>query len=368
MAATTWTVTPSPSPSAAGNVLNGVGARTAADAWAVGSFTGPDGDAEGQNMLTAHWDGSTWRQVATPSVLHLDEVLSGVSADAADDAWAVGLVRSVGAAARSPLAAHWNGTAWSTVPVPNTTGTSKSVFNGVATVARDNAWAVGRAKNALALVEHWNGTAWSVVSVPQPTPPAGWTVTSANLTAISARSASDIWAVGSFNVNQSTNSQTRTLALHYDGTSWKLTPTPTNATTTTNTALNAVTAIAPNDAWSVGAYSNITGQTLPNQLVIQHWNGTSWTTTATPTVTGGRLRGVAARSATDVRAIGDFTDGSSTGGGTTLHWNGSTWSKESSPADTDGSFLTGVGATPGGGDLWATGSNGGRTVILRNTP
>jgi hypothetical protein len=372
----TWKVVPTPNPSAAVNRLNGVAARTATDAWAVGSFTGADADAEGQQMLTERWDGTQWRQVPAPSVPHQDETLNAVSAGSADEAWAVGTTRVVSAAARSPLAVHWNGASWTIVPVPNTTGGSKSMFNGVATLGPDNAWAVGRGKDAHPLVEHWDGTSWTIAAVPAPPVPSGWTFAGATLTGISARSATDIWAVGSVTANRDVSTQTRTLALHYDGTSWKITPTPSNASLTVDTVLNAVTAVAPNDVWSVGRFSTIDGTTVPNALVVQHWNGTAWSSVTVPAFQGG-LNGVAARSATDVWAVGDFSDSTGTtpvARTLTLHWNGSAWSKVDSPNGGSGdSIVNGVSATPGGGDVWAAGfdllaPSTYRTLILRNTP
>ncbi|MFB4302462.1 hypothetical protein [Actinomadura sp. NTSP31] len=370
MAASAWTVTPSPNPSATGDRLNGAAARAATDAWAVGQFTAPDADADGQQMLAARWDGAQWRQVATPAVSHQDEVLSGVSADAADDAWAVGFTKKVSAAARSPLAVHWNGTAWTSVPVPNTAGGAKSVFTGVAALAPDNAWAVGRGLDARALVEHWNGTSWTVAPTPAPPVPAGWTVAGATLNGVSARSADDIWAVGTVTAIMGVTTQDRTLAMHYDGTSWKITPTPTNGTTTVGNQLNAVTAITPKDVWSVGKVATSNGTTPTQTTVIQHWNGTVWSSVPAP-VRGG-FTGVAARSATDVWAVGDFSDGSGAAG-SILHWNGSAWSKTAAPDGATGSILTGAAATPGGGDVWASGfdllgPSDYRTVILRNTP
>jgi hypothetical protein len=369
-AASGWTITPSPNPSPVSDRLNGVAGRTAADAWAVGQFTAPDADDDGQQMLTARWDGTGWRQVAAPAVPRRDEVLNVVSADAPGDAWAVGFTKKVSAAARSPLAVHWNGTAWTIVPVPNTAGGSKSVFTGVAALAPDNAWAVGRGLDARALVEHWDGAEWAVVPTPAPPVPAGWTLAGATLNGVSARSASDIWAVGTVTANMGVSTQNRTLAMHYDGVSWKVVPTPTNNTTTVSNQLNAVAAVAPNDVWSVGQVTTSNGTTPSQATVIQHWNGSAWSTVPAP-VRGG-FSGVAARSATDVWAVGGFTDASGAAG-SILHWDGTAWSKTAAPDGAAGSVLTGVSATPGGGDVWASGfdvlgPSNDRTVILRNTP
>ena len=371
-AAATWQITPTPNPSNGVNRFNGLTARTPTDAWAVGSFTGPDGDEDGQQMLTARWNGTQWQQVPAPAVLRQDEVLNAAAATAANDAWAVGVTRNLNAAARSPLATHWNGTTWTIVAIPNTTGSAKSMLNGVAALTPTNAWAVGRGKDAHALIEHWDGTTWTITPTPTPTPPPGWTFTGATLNAVTARTSTDIWAVGSFTSLQNTTSRTRTLALHYNGTTWQITPTPTTAI---DTDLTATTALAANDVWTVGTASTINGTTPPDPLVIQHWNGTAWTTVAHPAVTGGRLKGIAARSSGDIWAVGDFFDNTTTtptGGTLTLHWDGTAWTKVASPNGSSGSsLLNAASATPS--DVWAVGfdvlgSNTYRTLALRNTP
>src|SRR5436305_546774 len=69
----------------------------------------------------------------------------------------------------------------------------KDVLSGVAALTASNAWAVGGYDTGgtglnHTLIEHWNGTAWSIV--PTPDSPPGV------LNAVDAVSASDVWAVG----------------------------------------------------------------------------------------------------------------------------------------------------------------------------
>jgi hypothetical protein len=62
-------------------------------------------------------------------------------------------------------------------------------LDGVAATSASNAWAVGDdASNTL--IVHWNGSAWKKVPAPNPDP------RNDTLAAVSAASASDIWAVG----------------------------------------------------------------------------------------------------------------------------------------------------------------------------
>ncbi len=88
-AAPGWTVVPTVDPSATKNVLNAVAVLGAADAWAVGHFTAPDQDDDGLNMLTEHWNGSTWSVAASPNVGANDNLLNGVSATTGE-VWTVG--------------------------------------------------------------------------------------------------------------------------------------------------------------------------------------------------------------------------------------------------------------------------------------
>src|SRR5262245_53912740 len=90
-----------------------------------------------------------------------------------------------------PIPVHFDGTSWSVIPTP-TLAASPSQFSGVAAVARDDVWAVGSqtvSGTSNTLIEHWDGTSWSVV--PSPTPSGG-----GSLLAVTAISATDVWAVG----------------------------------------------------------------------------------------------------------------------------------------------------------------------------
>ena len=94
--------------------------------------------------------------------------LSGVSSTSDTDAWAVGYCCAapnfLGA---KPVIDHWTGTAWSQVSVPPT-GYNTNVLTAVSASSTTDAWAVGRSEpyryTFYPLAMHWNGTAWSVSS------------------------------------------------------------------------------------------------------------------------------------------------------------------------------------------------------------
>jgi hypothetical protein len=358
IAAPTWVVTPTvdPSPVKApfSNVLNAVTARTGTDAWAVGNFLGPDDD-DGQVMLTEHWNGTAWSQVATPNLVHFDEKLNAVSAATATDVWAVGSTNRTGFAHTDPLAAHWDGKSWTFVPTPVTTGGTKSILFGVANLSGGNAWAVGRSAGNRALVEHWDGTAWTIVPTPDPVVPVGDTFTGTTLTAVSARSANDIWAVGYATGLKGTNADMFTLTMHWNGSAWTIVPSPNPAVPTpagTSQALNGVVEIAPNDVWAVGGTSDVSGF-QPARPIAMHFDGGAWSLATLPNLGGGgSLASVAASSSTCVWATG-------TPGGTTavLHWDGKNWAPEATPVGADGQpVMKSIATVPGSAtEVWAGG-------------
>ena len=196
-------------------------------------------------------------------------------------------------------------------------------------------------------------TAWSNVTVPSPNPsyPAG-----ANLNAITAISASDIWAVGSF---YNTSFTISAFALHYNGTVWSVTILPQPAVTgPSSPILHGVTAVASNNVWAVGENEEVPG--LGITTLIEHWNGSAWSIVPSPTPGAyPTLNAVAARSASDVYAVG-FNEPSVNGGvqqGLILRWNGSTWSADTDPTAGTFSPLYGAATLPGATSEWAAGIN-----------
>jgi len=360
-AAPAWVITPTVNPSPLkvpfSNQLNAVGARTGTDAWAVGNFIGPNDD-DGQVMLTEHWNGRAWSQVATPNVFRFDEKLLAVSPAAANDVWAVGSTNKTGFAHTDPITAHYDGASWTIVPTPVTTGGTKSILFGVANLGGGNAWAVGRSAANRALVEHWNGSAWTIVPTPDPVAPAGMTFSGSSLTGVSVRAANDIWAVGSFAAAKGTTSNGFTLTMHWNGSAWKVFPSPNPATPSpingVGQTLNGVAEISPTDAWAVGnTIDTVSGSFQPDRPIALHWNGTSWSVTTIPNLGGGGLlASVSASSSTSVWAAGPA-------GGTTsvLHWNGTSWTPETTPVGPDGApLMKGVSAVPGSAtEVWAAG-------------
>ena len=135
---------------------------------------------------------------------------------------------------------------------------SQAIIRDMAAISSNDVWAVGEYWNGSiyqTLIEHWDGTAWSVVPVPVPAVPSGTSFANAVLSKISAVSATDIWVVGTTTAIQGTSVVRFTLAMHYNGTAWSIVKT---ANTAEPTGLSGVTAISANNAWAVGnGFNNV---------------------------------------------------------------------------------------------------------------
>jgi hypothetical protein len=331
-AAPGWTVTPSPDRPGGDSVLAGVTATSATDEWAVGSAGGRPfivhrgtgawrsvsaprvagrlaavdavsrrnvwavGATAGPAPLAAHFDGTAWRTVPTPAVGGAAQLVA-VSARTASDVWAVGQRQAdVGPAT---LIEHFDGRRWSVVPGPTVNEIGGSRLTGVAAVAADDAWAVGTRGDELLrpYVLHWDGRTWRAVTVPLP--PQGAELL--DLRAVTARSASDVWAVGSDH-----------LVEHFDGHRWTVVPAPDAGTDPDDTtAFTAVAARSARDAWTVGIVTSAAGP----RTVTEHWDGTAWRIVPSPNPSPGLnfLTGVAVPAGGAAVAVGYRQ------AGTTLH-------------------------------------------------
>ena len=332
-----------------GGAFNGVSAVSAADAWAVGSITPPQG--RNFRTLVAHWDGTRWARVPSPSPGEpAVAILAGVSAVSAADAWAVGFY---GTAGLRTLVLHWDGTRWARVPSPNPGApVSSTALAGVSAVSASSAWAVGAYGNTeKTLVLRWNGTRWAQVPSPSPGGAQG-----TQLLGVTSLPQGGAWAVGC-----SGSSSQRTLALQWTGTRWTQAPTPSPGF---SACLNAVTAVSASDVWAVGwAARRHNG---PAQTLLLHWDGTRWTRVASPSprLASTELTGVSATSAADAWAVGGVVrhQVSKT---FVLHWDGTCWARVASPSQ-GASVLNGVS---GGSsrDVLAAGSGGAGSLALRWT-
>lgn len=335
------------------NGLDAVTAISPTDMWAVGHATSPLQQAD--QILTEHWDGSTWSYVAVAPgpFVPTNGVLSGVGAAATDDVWAVGQHDGTGIGTHfvtHPIAFHWNGGAWAIELADAHDGG----FTAVSVVATDDAWAVGHWLQddglgglvARTLIEHWNGTGWSTVASPN----AG--SDDSYLLGVAADGASDVWAVGYSSAAHDPASARSSLIEHWDGTSWSIVPSPTVA----YDSLLAVAAASPTSAFAVG-FRHVPGVSFTT--IQLKWDGSTWTdqSASQPDPNYNILDSVTAVSSTDYWASGYFQNSAT---GTTQpfgdHWDGASWTTQVgiSTGTTDQFFGVTAGAP---GDVWAVGGS-----------
>jgi hypothetical protein len=102
---------------------------------------------------------------------------------------------------------------------------SQNELTGVTAVAANNVWASGfETENSnlhVPYVLHWNGTTWTLIKTPNPG--TGQSGAGSSLFAITALSASDVWAVGH---SQNGNGTLTTLTEQFNGSTWSVVPSP----------------------------------------------------------------------------------------------------------------------------------------------
>jgi len=232
---------PNPGGSTQENVLYGVAGTSASNAWAVGDYT--DGTTKYRTLI-AHWNGVKWSKQTSPSPGPTSNVLKAVGATSAKNAWAVGTYFDAGGHPRT-LIEHWNGVKWSKQPSSNPSATEDELL-GVTAISASNAWAVGYSTTPTSyrtLILHWNGVKWRRVTSPNP----GGSSASDQLTAVDATSSTNAWAVGWENSGTGTVS---TVIERWNGTAWKGQPSPNAGTV--DDELYGVAATSSSNAQAAG--------------------------------------------------------------------------------------------------------------------
>ncbi len=205
-----WQIMTSPNPSEYDNALSDIALIAPNDVWAVGHYLNSNYEAQ---TLTLHWDGAQWSHVPSPSPTQRSYLI-GVAAVASNDVWAVGFYQPPSSSEQT-LTLHWDGIEWSIIPSPNPQLGGNELYD-VTALPTGDVWAVGKYPNStgivVTLIIHWNGAQW--VIIPSPSPGDGIS----ELRSISAISANDIWAVGTYTISTIYHS----LMLHWDGTQWSM--------------------------------------------------------------------------------------------------------------------------------------------------
>ena len=281
----TWTLfTAVQEPSGRQSWFNGVDALSPTNAWAVGESSSQKAENQHERTLIEHWDGRSWTIVASPNPStgpNSADVLEAITGVGPSDLWAVGWNLDPNSNQILMMFLHFDGTSWKTVASPSR-GFQFAV--SAKAITSDDVWAIGNDQSGphgLTLAAHWNGTKWSIV----PTPSLSDGVAPQNfLTGVSATSKTDVWASGyEGNVNQ--ENFAKPYALHWNGAKWSLELLP-NAGGEGNRLFGTM-ALSSKDVWAVGQTQRNNGAIL---TLTQQFNGTSWQTVPSPTP--GRLGGL----------------------------------------------------------------------------
>jgi hypothetical protein len=245
------------------------------------------------------------------------------------DAWAFGSTNLAGEPAPgTPVAEHWNGTAWSGSALPS--GLHSSV-SATGVVSASSVWAVTEGNGDIL---HWDGSRWSVAEAE----PGSSGLLATGITAVSD---SDVWAFGCSGAGPGTGTW------HFDGHTW---------TQVTGGAVGLVSAsaVSATNIWAIGSTS-----TGPCGDMLTHYNGTSWQPVTAPALNGLLFSAILALSGTDVWAIA----GNGSGGAAQLvHFNGSTWASAKVPYS---GITLDYFAPDGHGGFWLDSSSTlGKTSVL----
>jgi hypothetical protein len=172
---------------------------------------------------------------------------------------------------------------------------------------------------------------------------------------VAAVSPTDAW-IAAITFVGSYGGRGQTLLEHWDGTAWRIVPSPV---TDTDDRLEAITAVSANDIWAVGMSGD--------RPLAMHWNGTRWRRVAVPT--GGPhsiFTSVAVDANGMVWAFGhqDGYDHHGYAVWRTLaeRFDGTTWTIVPSPNPYDSADSSFAGAASIGTEAWAVGANHGTLV------
>jgi hypothetical protein len=220
------------------------------------------------------------------------------------------------------------GPGWNVVPSP-TIGNFDNNLAAVSAGSASNVWAVGSYyppsnTNVLhAMGEHFDGSSWTEFPLPNVGPNEN------SLLSVSVLPSGQAWAVGYF-VNA--EYQQQTLVEHYDGTRWSVVSSPSPGGR--QNILYGVGAVTDGDVWAVGADQDASTNGTWHTLA-EHWDGTAWTTVPSmdPGSSGNQFYAVTAVSSTSVYATGQQAGSGFPSSALTEHWDGTSWSVLSTPAD-----------------------------------
>src|SRR6516162_8086806 len=262
---TAWRIQPVPSPpGAAWSNLSGVSCVSPSACEAVGTTASRSGE---QTALAERWNGSSWQLQPAPSPAGGGQLI-GVSCTSRSACTAVG-----GSPAGKALAERWNGSRWQIQSAPSPAGV---FLSGVTCTSSSACTAVGGSA-AGTLAERWDGTRWSIQATANP-PQGQFTF----LNTVACASASSCIAAGAY-INSSGAFQG--LAERWTGSGWAIQPTPSLP----GGAMNLLSGVACTSATGCLAVGSSSPNVFNNQspaTLAERWDGSTWRVQPTPSPPG----------------------------------------------------------------------------------
>ena len=167
---------------------------------------------------------------------------------------------------------HWDGNAWSVIPVQGSGGLSSERLTAVSGSASNDVWAVGQGKGiftnrTFAKIHHWDGQRWTekvcrAVSASNPPGDYEGGGPDAYFTGVAAAASNDVWAVGA--------NGSGPMILHWDGRAWT---TVTHPRAFPNSAVLRGVTSKGGSAWSVGfeIVFDSSGSVAPDRTLVHKY-------------------------------------------------------------------------------------------------
>ena len=236
--------------------LDGVDAVSSTDAWLSGEvFPAAAGQAP---ILVEHWAAGTWQQIPVPASLDPGGLtIAGDVIGASSESNARVFGNYQGSAGPFEVALGWNGTSWSKHRFP-----LWSSVNATAVFGPADTWAFGEnIMTGQPLVSRFDGHTWHKTAVP--VVPQG----------ASALSPSAIWITGPLTSSSPANP---TFAIsRWDGSSWHTTDFPQLSLPAGTSLLSTdILALSRNDVWVTGSLQG--GQGAAPGFVLLHLTASGW--------------------------------------------------------------------------------------------
>ena len=253
--------------------LESVTAVGADDAWAIGA---PNWSGSGCLIDLEYWNGQAWRRVAVPRDVGLGLTLGfsyPIAAASGTGAWIFpglfGHIRN--SYFTYNYALHWNGRSWQKSRFP-----AELIVSQAEDFGPRNVWAFGEVYAhegvLVPYVARFNGRTWRRVSMP------------GGPLAVSAVSASDMWAIGPSARTEARPLTRQTLiAMHWDGRRWRTLSVPRVKLAGFGSYFTAANVAADGSGglwWSYGVTAP--SSTAPTRSALLHWHDGRWTTITGP--------------------------------------------------------------------------------------